>query len=173
MARIYVWEYVNKSPLYLFPLDFCSGVFFTSLPHPLSCLLVPRPTFQGTRGAYKLLKCRCKYLTASCCQFKLKTLPQKLQLDKQTRHKLLQSSLTPLLLPALTALPPQFTHMIWLTDNVGQMDISLANVWINSNSNNDKSFLFMSGVSFESHSGWAHWEITVKTVSIKFLMSPR
>lgn len=34
MARIYVWEYVNKSPLYLFPLDFCSGVFFTSLPHP-------------------------------------------------------------------------------------------------------------------------------------------
>lgn len=28
MARIYVWEYVNKSPLYLFPLDFCSGVFF-------------------------------------------------------------------------------------------------------------------------------------------------
>lgn len=95
MARIYVWEYVNKSPLYLFPLDFCSGVFFTSLPHPSSSLSVPRPTFQGTRGAYKLLKCRCKYLTASCCQFKLKTLPQKLQLDKQTRHKLLQSSLPP------------------------------------------------------------------------------
>lgn len=109
MARIYVWEYVNKSPLYLFPLDFCSGIFFTSLPP--NSLSVPRPTFQGTRGAYKLLKCRCKYLTASCCQFKLKTLPQKLQLDKQTRHKLLQSSLT-LLLPALTALPPQFTHMI-------------------------------------------------------------
>lgn len=112
MARIYVWEYVNKSPLYLFPLDFCSGVFFTSLPHPLSFLLVPRPTFQGTRGAYKLLKCRCKYLTASCCQFKLKTLPQKLQLDKQTRHKLLQSSLPPPLFLPLTALPPQFTHMI-------------------------------------------------------------
>lgn len=34
MARIYVWEYVNKSPLYLFPLDFCSRVFFTSLPSP-------------------------------------------------------------------------------------------------------------------------------------------
>lgn len=115
MARIYVWEYVNKSPLYLFPLDFCSGVFFTSLPHPSSSLSVPRPTFQGTRGAYKLLKCRCKYLTASCCQFKLKTLPQKLQLDKQTRHKLLQSFLTPLLLPALTALPPSI-HAYDLTD---------------------------------------------------------
>lgn len=97
MARIYVWEYVNKSPLYLFPLDFCSGVFFTSLLPPFLsyCSWLPRPTFQGTRGAYKLLKCRCKYLTASCCQFKLKTLPQKLQLDKQTRHKLLYSYLLP------------------------------------------------------------------------------
>lgn len=40
MARIYVWEYVNKSPLYLFPLDFCSGVFFTSLPPPVPPLLL-------------------------------------------------------------------------------------------------------------------------------------
>lgn len=50
MARIYVWEYVNKSPLYLFPLDFCSGVFFTSLPSSSLLSRCHAPHFRALAG---------------------------------------------------------------------------------------------------------------------------
>jgi len=86
MARIYVWEYVNKRPLYLFSLAWRGirtkwGVWWGRCLvwfGLLSFRSVKGEVF-GTRGAYKLLKCRCKYLTAWCCQFKLKPLPQKLR----------------------------------------------------------------------------------------------
>lgn len=69
-----------------------------------------------TRGAYKLLKCRCKYLTAWCCQFKLKPLPQKLR-NPTARRTYRQHS------P-----PPTDTRKRWRV--WGQMDIAQGHAWI-------------------------------------------